>query len=129
MSLRPTLTTYFPFELGFPIFKCFRLLILDKDIQKILLQQLFIKKYFSYTWVIMEQKKFEKILNSLYPDLEVMDYTLFDRYDVGEDGKFENKITSAIFVTVKGKFESIGVSIDEDITRMTGIEVVVDKFE
>jgi hypothetical protein len=77
----------------------------------------------------MEQKKFEKILNLLYPDLKVMDYALFERYDVGEDGKFENKISSAIFVVVKGKFESIGVSISEDITRMTGIEVVVDKFE
>ena len=77
----------------------------------------------------MEQKKFEKILHSLYPDLEVMDYSLFERYDVGEDGKFENKITSAIFVTVKGEFESAGVSIGEDISRMTGIEVVVDKFD
>jgi hypothetical protein len=77
----------------------------------------------------MEQKKFEKILNSLYPDLKVMDYALFERYDVGEDGKFENKISSAIFVVVKGKFESIGVSISEDITRMTGIEVVIDKFD
>lgn len=77
----------------------------------------------------MEQKKFEKILHSLYPDLEVVDYTLFERYDVGEDGKFENKITSAIFVAVKGKFESAGVSIGEDISRMTGIEVVVDKFD
>ena len=77
----------------------------------------------------MEQKKFEKILHSLYPDLEVMDYTLFERYDVGEDGQFENKLTSAIFVSVKGKFESIGVSIGEDISRMTGIEVVIDKFD
>ena len=77
----------------------------------------------------MEQKKFEKILNSLYPNLEVVDYTLFDRYDVGEDGLFENKITSAIFVVVKGEFESAGVSIGEDISRMTGIEVVIDKFE
>ena len=77
----------------------------------------------------MEQKKFEKILHSLYPDLEIVDYTLFERYDVGEDGKFENKITSAIFVAVKGKFESAGVSIGEDISRMTGIEVVVDKFD
>jgi hypothetical protein len=77
----------------------------------------------------MEQKKFEKILHSLYPELEVMDYTLFERYDIGEDGQFENKITSAIFVTVKGKFESIGVSIGEDISRMTGIEVIIDKFD
>jgi hypothetical protein len=77
----------------------------------------------------MEQKRFEKILHSLYPDLKVVDYALFERYDVGEDGLFENKITSAIFVVVKGKFESSGVSIGEDISRMTGIEVVVDKFE
>jgi hypothetical protein len=77
----------------------------------------------------MEQKRFEKILHSLYPDLEVVDYALFERYDVGEDGLFENKITSAIFVVVKGKFDSAGVSIGEDISRMTGIEVVVDKFE
>ena len=77
----------------------------------------------------MEQKRFEKILHSLYPDLEVMDYTLFDRYDVGEDGQFENKMTSAIFVTVKGEFQSTGVSIGEDISRMANIEVVVDKFE
>ena len=77
----------------------------------------------------MEQKRFEKILHSLYPDLKVMDYALFERYDVGEDGLFENKITSAIFVTVNGKFDSAGVSIGEDISRMTGIEVVVDKFD
>jgi hypothetical protein len=77
----------------------------------------------------MEQKKFEKILHSLYPDLEVMDYTLFERYDVGEDGQFQNKMTSAIFVTVKGEFQSSGVSIGEDISRMANIEVVVDKFE
>jgi hypothetical protein len=77
----------------------------------------------------MEQKKFEKILHSLYPDLEVMDYTLFERYDVGEDGQFQNKMTSAIFVTVKGEFQSTGVSIGEDISRMANIEVVVDKFE
>ena len=77
----------------------------------------------------MEQKKFEKILHSLYPDLEVMDYTLFERYDVGEDGQFQNKMTSAIFVTVKGEFQSTGVSSGEDISRMANIEVVVDKFE
>ena len=77
----------------------------------------------------MEQKRFEKILHSLYPDLKVVDYALFERYDVGEDGLFENKITSAIFVVVKGKFDSAGVSIGEDISRMTGIEVVIDKFE
>jgi hypothetical protein len=77
----------------------------------------------------MEQKRFEKILHSLYPNLEVADYTLFERYDVGEDGKFENKMTSAIFVVVKGEFKSSGVSIGEDISRMTGIEVVIDKFE
>jgi hypothetical protein len=77
----------------------------------------------------MEQNKFEKILHSLYPDLKVMDYTLFERYDIGENGQFENKMTSAIFVTVKGEFESIGVSIGEDISRMTGIDVVIDKFD
>jgi hypothetical protein len=77
----------------------------------------------------MEQKKFEELLHILHPDLKVVDYALFERYDVGEDGLFENKITSAIFVIVKGKFDSAGVSIGEDISRMTGIEVVIDKFE
>lgn len=77
----------------------------------------------------MEQNKFEKILHSLYPDLKVMDYTLFERFDIGEDGQFENKMTSAIFATVKGEFESVGVSIGEDISRMTGIDVVIDKFD
>ena len=77
----------------------------------------------------MEQKRFEKILHSLYPNLEVMDYVLFERFDIGEDGLFENKMSSAIFVTVKGKTENYGISIGEDISRMTGIEVVVDKFE
>jgi len=77
----------------------------------------------------MEQKKFEKILHTLYPDLKIVNYSLFERYEIGVDGKFDNKIRPAIFVEVKGKFESIGVSIGEDISRMTGIEVVVDKFE
>jgi hypothetical protein len=77
----------------------------------------------------MEQTKFEKILHSLYPNLVVMDYALFERYDVGEDGLFEKKMSSAIFVTVKGKTENYGISIGEDISRMTGIDVIVDKFE
>jgi hypothetical protein len=77
----------------------------------------------------MEQKKFEKILNSLYPDLKIVDYALFERFEVSEDGGFTNKITPAIFVTVKGDFESIGVNIGEDVSRMTGIEVVIDKFD
>ncbi len=77
----------------------------------------------------MEQKKFEKILHSLYPDLEIMGYSLFERFEVDDNGEFTNKMTPAIFVEVKGKFESVSVSIGEDISRMTGIEVVVDKFE
>ena len=77
----------------------------------------------------MEKKKFEKILNSLYPGLKITDYSLFERFEVDDNGGFTNKITPAIFVEVKGKFETAGVSIGEDIRRMTGIEVVVDKFE
>lgn len=77
----------------------------------------------------MEQKKFEKVLHTLYPDLKIVNYSLFERFEVDDNGEFTNKITPAIFVEVKGEFESIGVSIGEDISRMTGIEVVVDKFE
>jgi hypothetical protein len=77
----------------------------------------------------MEQKKFEKVLHTLYPDLKIVNYFLFEKYDIGDDGKFDNKIRPAIFVTVKGKTENYGISIGEDISRMTGIEVVVDKFE
>ena len=77
----------------------------------------------------MEQKKFEKVLNILYPNLKVTDYQLWDRFTVNENGEFVKPNAPAIFVEVKGEFESIGVSIGEDISRMTGIEVVVDKFE
>ena len=77
----------------------------------------------------MEQKKFEKVLHTLYSDLKIVNYSLFERFEVDDNGEFTNKITPAIFVEVKGEFESIGVSIGEDISRMTGIEVVVDKFE
>jgi hypothetical protein len=48
----------------------------------------------------MEQNKFEKILHSLYPDLKVMDYTLFERYDIGENGQFENKMNLKVLVLV-----------------------------
>jgi hypothetical protein len=75
----------------------------------------------------MEQKKFEKILHTLHPDLEIVNYSLFERYVIGDDGKFDNKIRPAIFVEVVGKSDTM--NIGEDITRMTGIEVVVDKFD
>jgi len=77
----------------------------------------------------MNQKKFEKVLHILYPDLEITEYSLFERFEVDDNGGFTNKMTPAIFVEVKGEFENIGVSIGEDISRMTGIDVVVDKFE
>jgi len=77
----------------------------------------------------MEQKKFEKILHSLYPNLTITDYQLWDRYTVDDDGKFVKPKSPAIFVEVKGEFENVGVSIGEDISRMTGIEVVIDKFD
>jgi len=77
----------------------------------------------------MEQKRFEKILNSLYPNLKVTSYQLWDRFTVDDNGEFTEAQSPGIFVEVEGKFESSGVSISEDITRMTGIEVVVDKFE
>ena len=75
----------------------------------------------------MEKKKFEKILNALHPDLKIVDYSLFERYDIGEDGNFDNKIKPAIFVEVVGKSDTKNIS--EDIRRMTGIEVVVEKFD
>jgi hypothetical protein len=74
----------------------------------------------------MEQKKFEKVLHILYPDLKIVKYSLFERYELGEDGKFDN-IRPVIFAEVIGKSDN--KNIGEDITRMTGIEVVVDKFE
>jgi hypothetical protein len=77
----------------------------------------------------MEQKKFEKILHTLYPDLKIVNYSLLERYDIGDDGEFNNKINPAIFVEVVGKSDSYGFSISEDIRRMTGIEVVIDKFD
>jgi hypothetical protein len=75
----------------------------------------------------MEKKKFEKILNALHPDLKIVNYSLFERYDIGDDGEFTNKISPAIFVEVVGKSDTN--NIGEDITRMTGIEVIVDKFD
>jgi len=77
----------------------------------------------------MEQKRFEKILNSLYPNLKVTSYQLWDRFTVDDNGEFKEPQSPGIFVEVAGEFESSGVSIGEDISRMTGIEVVVDKFE
>jgi hypothetical protein len=77
----------------------------------------------------MEQKRFEKILNSLYPNLKVTSYQLWDRFTVDDNGEFKDPQSPGIFVEVKGEFQSIGVSIGEDISRMTGIEVVIDKFE
>ena len=77
----------------------------------------------------MDQKRFEKILHSLYPNLKVTDYQLWDRFTVNENGEFVKPNAPAIFVEVIGEFENVGVSIGEDISRMTGIEVVVDKFE
>lgn len=76
----------------------------------------------------MEQKKFERILNGLFPSLKIIDYKLWERYEVDDDGKFIIPNKPAIFVEVTGEIES-GVNIGEHITRMTGIEVVVDKFE
>jgi hypothetical protein len=77
----------------------------------------------------MEQKKFEKILNILYPNLKVTNYKLFERFEVNSNGEFTENISPAIFVEVKGKTENYGISIGDDMSRMIGFEVVVDKFD
>ena len=74
----------------------------------------------------MEQNTFKKILNILYPHLKIVNYTLFERFEVGENGEFGNKIAPAIFVEVVGESEI--THIGADMTRMTGLDVVVDKF-
>jgi len=76
----------------------------------------------------MEQKKFEKILNGLYPNLTITDYELWERYAVDDEGNFINPIAPAIIVEVRGEIESVGVSVGDDISRMTGLEVVVNKI-
>ena len=86
------------------------------------------KKYFYYTCNIMERNKFEKILNSLYPELILMEYELYERFIVNEEGEFTDNMKPAIFVVVKGESNS-GINIGDDISRMTGIDVVVDKIQ
>jgi len=75
----------------------------------------------------MEQKKFERILYGLFPNLKIIDYKLWERYEVDENGEFIIPNSPAIFVEVTGEIEP-GVNIGEHITRMTGLEVIIDKF-
>ena len=128
MSLRPALTTYFPFELGFPIFKCFRLLILDKDIQKILLQQLFIKKKL-FIFDFMKREMFDKIINKLYPGLIITEYTVLPRFKLNEINEWISD-SSAIFVTVSNDSNNLNVAlweISEQLTGLTGFEVNIER--
>ena len=75
----------------------------------------------------MEQKKFERILYGLFPNLKIIDYKLWERYEVDENGEFIKPNSPAIFVEVTGEIEPV-VNIGEHITRMTGLEVIIDKF-
>jgi hypothetical protein len=77
-----------------------------------LLQQLLIKNIFIILVVLWSRKNLKRYYIHYIPTLRLW-----------------TKMTSAIFVTVKGEFQSTGVSIGEDISRMANIEVVVDKFE
>jgi hypothetical protein len=77
----------------------------------------------------MEQKTFEKILHILYPNLKITNYKLFERFEVDDNGTFTDKISPAIFVEVIGKTENYNISIGDEMSKWTGLEVVVDKFE
>ena len=61
----------------------------------------------------MDQKKFEKILHSLYPNLEVTHYQLWDRFTVNENGEFVkakglNPIWSPLFSTLVSNYNYRG---------------------
>jgi hypothetical protein len=75
----------------------------------------------------MEQKKFEKILSILYPDIKIVNYELWERFETNYNGDFITPINSAIFVEVIGESKS-GLDMSEDLSRITGFEVTVDKI-
>jgi hypothetical protein len=75
----------------------------------------------------MEQKKFEKILNILYPDIKIVSYGLWDKFTMNDDGEFTKPINPTIFVEVMGESKS-GLDMSDDLSRITGFDIIVDKI-
>jgi hypothetical protein len=92
-----------------------------------LLEQLLNKIFFSYNLIIMKQANFEKLLNILFPELKLIEYLVFERFECYENGRFTNKIAPAIFIKVYGKYELTETDYSEELTRWTGFNVSVDK--
>lgn len=79
----------------------------------------------------MERKKFENLLKAFYPELNVVEYTTFERYDMDENGEFI-QTTPAIFVKVNGDIDystSINNRLGDDFGKYIGFSnIVIEKF-
>jgi hypothetical protein len=102
---------------------------LDKDIQKILLQQLFIKNIF-LIFDFMRREIFEKLLQIMLPGSEITHYELLLRNQLNENNEWIPD-SPAVFVVIKYNPDTNNDirsgRLSQRLSDMTGYEVNIDE--
>jgi hypothetical protein len=78
----------------------------------------------------MEQKKFEKILNKLYPGFTITDYMVLPRNQLNKKNEWVPD-SPAIFICVNYNSDDNNISIgqiSEELTGLTGFEVNLNRY-
>ena len=74
----------------------------------------------------MERARFEKLLKVLYPDLIILEYYTFQRYELIDGSEFK-ELPPSIIAKVMGSVDVNGLG--DDFSNWTGIEnITIDKY-
>jgi hypothetical protein len=77
----------------------------------------------------MRREIFEKIINKLYPELIISEYTILPRFQLNEKNEWIPD-SSAIFVIVSNDLDNLNVplwEINNLLTKLTGFEINIGK--
>ena len=77
----------------------------------------------------MRREIFEKIINKLYPELIISEYTILPRFQLNEKNEWIPD-SSSIFVIVSNDLDNLNVplwEINNLLTKLTGFEINIGK--
>jgi hypothetical protein len=77
----------------------------------------------------MRREIFEKIINKVYPELIISEYTILPRFQLNEKNEWITD-SSAIFVIVSNDLDNLNVplwEINNLLTKLTGFEINIGK--
>ena len=77
----------------------------------------------------MRREIFEKIINKLYPELIISEYTILPRFQLNEKNEWIPD-SSSIFVIVSNDLDNLNVplwEINNLLTKLTGFEINIGR--